>query len=108
MSADVLQCFGFYTGEFACRSDGCKMVQQCKALANSDIIDVASDVLEELLDSIPDQPYIHVDSVGAALSQVLKPEIAAQVLGRQAQRAPVNPVDPIPNALGNVPVQDPF
>jgi hypothetical protein len=100
-------CFGFYTGDSACRSGKCKLTTQCKALANSDILDTASDVLEELLESAPDRKYILVESASAQLAQILNPELLAG-LGESKQASPSSIPWSTQNALGNVPKQDPF
>lgn len=73
-------CFGFYTGEFKCREAGCRLAAQCKALVNTDGLDVASDVIDTLLDELPDQPFCPTESVRALLAQLLHPETAVQAL----------------------------
>ena len=65
-------CFGFYTGEWKC-TDGCKSMQQCKAIVNSDGLDVASDVLEQLIAELPDKSYVSTPFHRVVLQQVLNP-----------------------------------
>lgn len=65
-------CFGFYTGEWKC-TNGCRLVQQCKAFVNSDGLDVVSDVLEELMSELPDAHYLDSKFTRVALQQVLSP-----------------------------------
>lgn len=66
------ECFGFYTGEWRC-TNGCRLVQQCKAVVNSDGLDVVSDVLEQLLDDMPEGGYLSSGFHRVVLKQILNP-----------------------------------
>lgn len=93
------ECFGFFTGEWQCKEGGCRATVQCKALANSDTLDVASDVVEHLLESLPVQDYLASDSVRVVVDQLIHPERLKAVLLKSNQEA-------VLNILGNIPVQD--
>lgn len=67
-------CFGFYTGEWRCKEGGCLSALQCKALANSDGLDVAADVLESILESMTTTSLPSVGSVRALVAQMLELE----------------------------------
>lgn len=101
-----VKCFGFYTGEWKCKEGGCKVSLQCKAFANSDGLDVASDALDEMLSLLPDQRFLDTLSVRALVQQLVRPERAAQMLEQSALEA-----TQIPNALGipnGISVMDPL
>lgn len=73
-------CFGFYTGEWKCLEGGCKAAVQCKAFVNSDGLDIAADVLNDLLEELPPQVYLDVPSIRGQLSQILEPDKLPTVL----------------------------
>lgn len=106
MANEVSRCFGFYTGEWKCKEGGCKLSLKCKAFANSDGLDVASDAIDEMLGSLPDQRFLDTVSVRAIVQQLVYPDRALQMIKEIGAQ-----VASIPNALGGVsgtPVIDPL
>ena len=87
---DQNKCFGFYTGEWICKQDGCKAVAQCKALVNSDGLDVAADTVDHLLDDMSQSMATvpSTDSVKAMVAFMLNPESAKAALERLRRSTP--------------------
>lgn len=87
------KCFGFYTGEWQCREGSCKCVVQCKAVANSDSLDVVSDVIEELSECLPNQDFLDTNSVRVLTEQLIYPIKVLKAL----EVANVTPVENVLN-----------
>lgn len=79
---DKSRCFGFYSGQWTCRN-GCKASLQCKALVNSDGLDTAADLLELLVDALPDQPYLKASTARGIMSQIKDPHKGFEILLNQ-------------------------
>lgn len=65
-------CFGFYSGGADCRS-GCKLALQCKAIVNSDGLDVVSDIIEELLETLPERTFFNGGTIVSDVVQLVSP-----------------------------------
>lgn len=89
-------CFGYYTGEFKCKEGGCRLASPCKALVNTDGLDVASDVIDSLVEDLPVQDYCPTDSVRALLKQLLDPSSSAHGVASLKPLRPVTMFPPLP------------
>lgn len=75
-------CFGFYTGEWKCKEGGCRLSAQCKAFVNSDGLDIAADAIGDLMELLPDQPYVDTSSIRVLLEQLVNPAKVQVVISK--------------------------
>jgi len=72
-------CFGFFSGAWDC-VEKCKAQAQCKALVNSDGLEVVAAVLDDLIEELPNQTYISMSSIRGTLAQILNPNLVDKLL----------------------------
>lgn len=82
----TFNCFGFYSGGLDCR--GCKEALRCKALLNSDFIDVLGDALDEMVDDLPEGTYADSPFMWVMLNQILHPPVRPKQTGETVPGLP--------------------
>jgi hypothetical protein len=94
-----MECFGFYSGGADCRS-GCKLALQCKAIVNSDGLDVVSDIIEELLETLPNKAFVNGGTIVSDVAQLVSTQDLISVDKAKLTATMEMSKEKLPNALG--------